>query len=60
MNKISIHELSEEDFAYLENNGHLGDRTKNIAELQQFYSIIYDERLRRNVKRKEISRNIQT
>lgn len=56
MNKISIQELSEEAFEDLEKNGHIGIRTKNIAELQSFYSAIEDERKRRNLRLREIQK----
>ena len=57
MNKmISIQELSEEEFDDLEKNGHIGIRTKNIVELQNFYFGVDNERKRRNLRLREIQK----
>lgn len=56
--KISIQELSDKDFACLEECGHLGTKTRDIAELQYFYFAIEDERKRRNLKLIELQKKL--
>lgn len=53
-NKISLQELNEQELEYLNKNGHLGYKTRNIAELQHFYNALEEENKRRNLKHKYI------
>ena len=54
----SINELTDIELDDFINNGHLGILTKEISELQFFYNSLTEEKMRRNLKLKELQKTL--
>ena len=54
----SIGELTDKELDDFINNGHLGILTKEISELQFFYNSLTEEKMRRNLKLKELQKTL--